>query len=82
MYFSFSKILAQQSYYDNSSGNKVHVCMYVFIYVCILPDGCHGNKRPPKAFPSSPEERAWEFVRVPVGVLSEKKGKEKGTERV
>ena len=32
MYFSFSKILAQYSYSDNSSGNKVHVCMYVCMY--------------------------------------------------
>ena len=27
--FSFSKILAPQSYSDNSSLNKVYVCMYV-----------------------------------------------------
>ena len=32
----FSKIWTQQSYADNSSWNKVYVCMYVGRYVCML----------------------------------------------
>ena len=38
IFFSFSKILAPQSYCDNSSLNKVYVCMYVsHIYLKSVP---------------------------------------------
>ena len=36
MYFSFSKILAQQSYSDNSSVNKVYVCVCMYIDLSFL----------------------------------------------
>ena len=37
-----SKILAQQSYSDNLSGNKVYVCMYVCMYVFMGPNWTPG----------------------------------------
>ena len=33
--FMFWKILANFSYLKNSRGNKVNVCMYVWVFVCV-----------------------------------------------